>query len=64
MLKQAIDFCCAARGHALAVWLRLAPLSAKRAPPPAQQYKNLTEHITVIMHLFHTFIHNANLTKI
>ena len=41
LLKPAINLCCAARGHALAVWLRLAPCrsyaptrsSAKLAPP-------------------------------
>ena len=34
LLKHAIDLCCAARGHALAVWLRLAPSALAHARAP------------------------------
>jgi hypothetical protein len=47
--KQAINLCCAARGHAIAVWLRLVPHRPNALRPGAtllsqNQYKNLAEH--------------------
>ena len=53
MLKQAINFYCAARGHALAVWLRLALMSPLRSDPLIGQTSSAPGAISIFHNIFH-----------